>query len=464
VRIKKYEAETVTEALAQVKKEMGPDAFILSTKKITRRGRFGFGTRTVYEMVAAVEPEEMKSQGARGPGSKGAREMGRWEDEEPGSKDTSSADRWKAEFGVQSPDYSDESSGPKREFQTSAPIYSRAHTLQHPYASAPQRLSAPASPHNPEIARLQEEMRLMRQTIESLIQNSRRAVIAPQNGPLDLSDLCLDSNLSQGIFESPFNELYQDFIETGVERTIAFSLVKSTQEGLGAQPSDAPSLTEQVKNALAQLIELPSDDELLDDEPRVAAFIGPTGVGKTTTIAKIAARNVLKKRRKVVLVTLDTYRIAAVEQLKIYAEIIGAPVEVVASVSLLDETVRKYAGKALVLIDTAGKSHNELAGLASLASYLKDSQFIRKYLVLSANTKPADTAEIITNFNAFGPDCLIFTKLDETRTAGSILNELVRTRKPLAYLAVGQKVPEDLQVATLGRIAELVLPAPAYIN
>jgi flagellar biosynthesis protein FlhF len=191
----------------------------------------------------------------------------------------------------------------------------------------------------------------------------------------------------------------------------------------------------------------------------MAAFIGPTGVGKTTTIAKLAARVALRARRRVEMITLDTYRIAAVEQLKTYAEIIGAGCHVARSVVELDALTQRLAGEATVLIDTTGRSPHDLADQLDLADYLRGNESLLKCLVLPATTHSAD-AQLATNkFALYGANRLVLTKLDETVQPGAAVGVAADAELPLIYLSAGQRVPEDLDRATATTFADYVVRA-----
>ncbi len=143
-------------------------------------------------------------------------------------------------------------------------------------------------------------------------------------------------------------------------------------------------------------------------------MIGPTGVGKTTTLAKLAARAVLNQNLKVGFITIDTFRIAATEQLKTYAEIIDVPTKVVENVKGLARAIEEFADKDLVLIDTAGRSPREIGSLQELANAFNELPNVQKALLLSATTKRSDLTEITETYKIFNPGCVIFTKLDET--------------------------------------------------
>ena len=190
---------------------------------------------------------------------------------------------------------------------------------------------------------------------------------------------------------------------------------------------------------------------------RVVAFIGTTGVGKTTTLAKVAAHFVLEQNLKGALITADTYRISAVEQLKKYAEILGLPVEVVYSAADLKKAITRHRSKDFILVDTAGRSQYNEYQMDELKSLLSAHPRMEKHLVVSATTKEQDAAQIMERFSACKPDRIIFTKTDETRTVGMVLNLLAQRELPLSFLSNGQSVPDDIIPATAERLAELLL-------
>ena len=190
---------------------------------------------------------------------------------------------------------------------------------------------------------------------------------------------------------------------------------------------------------------------------RVVAFIGTTGVGKTTTLAKVAAHFVLEQNLKGALITADTYRISAVEQLKKYAEILGLPVEVVYSAADLRKAIARHRSKDFILVDTAGRSQYNEFQMDELKELLAAHPRMEKHLVVSATTKEEDVAEIMKRFSVCKPDRIIFTKTDETRTIGMVLNLLAGGDLPLSFLSNGQSVPDDIIPATADRLAELLL-------
>lgn len=196
---------------------------------------------------------------------------------------------------------------------------------------------------------------------------------------------------------------------------------------------------------------------LLSGRPKIVALIGPTGVGKTTTLAKIAANFVLDKGVSAAMITADTYRISAVEQLKTYSDIIGLPLDIVYSAEALKKAIDKHKGKQLILIDTAGRSQYNEYQMQELCELLSVDKNIEKHLVMSATTKNRDAAEILEHFSVCKPDRIIFTKTDETSCSGIVLNIMHKKKLALSYLTNGQSVPDDIYPASIEKLAELLL-------
>ena len=218
-----------------------------------------------------------------------------------------------------------------------------------------------------------------------------------------------------------------------------------------------PRAADVLSGYLSQVMKFTDGLHLGNRGSRVVAFIGTTGVGKTTTLAKVAAHFVLEQNLKGALITADTYRISAVEQLKKYAEILGLPVEVVYSAADLRKAIARHRSKDFILVDTAGRSQYNEFQMEELKELLAAHPRMEKHLVISATTKEADAAEIMQRFSACKPDRIIFTKTDETCAVGMVLNLLAGKELPLSFLSNGQSVPDDIIPATADRLAELLL-------
>jgi flagellar biosynthesis protein FlhF len=194
-----------------------------------------------------------------------------------------------------------------------------------------------------------------------------------------------------------------------------------------------------------------------ESRQRIAALIGPPGSGKTTTLVKLAVTYGVANRRSVLLLSADTYRINAAEQLRSYAAVLGAGFHLAETLASMAQVIEESRAKDLILIDTPGLGFAELPEHAALAQFLSTRTDIDRHLVLSSSMKSADLSRVIDAFEIFRPQRLLFTKLDETVSPGGIVNEVARTRKPLSFLATGQRIPEDLEAATLTRLIDPIL-------
>ncbi len=196
--------------------------------------------------------------------------------------------------------------------------------------------------------------------------------------------------------------------------------------------------------------------------PRIWSFIGPTGIGKTTTLVKLAAHFRLKATDRITLITTDTYRIGAVEQLKQYAQILRLPLEVAFHPEELAQIIERNRQQDLLLIDTAGRSPHLTQSMEELKRFLTVHPKIENHLLLSATTKDSDLEWIVERFRLIPISSYIFTKIDETTQYVPLFNQLARFKRPLSYLSKGQSVPEDIEPATKPRMANMVLSAISW--
>lgn len=212
---------------------------------------------------------------------------------------------------------------------------------------------------------------------------------------------------------------------------------------------------------LKKMILIRMEREIKSPLKKIMMFVGPTGVGKTTTIAKLAARYAYKlsQRHKVGIITLDTYRIGAVEQLMTYAKMMKLPIETVVDPNDFEEALNTLRHNDYILIDTVGSSQHDKEKIEKINSFLKVDSFaeINVNLVLSAVTKYEDLIDIYKNFSILPIDTFIFTKLDETRSYGNIFSLLLDAKKPISYFSIGQEVPDDLIVADSDYILKGIL-------
>ena len=235
--------------------------------------------------------------------------------------------------------------------------------------------------------------------------------------------------------------IYEQLTENEVDDRLANQLVAELLES-----SRSFSLEEGLNQVYRKLVKELSDIRpirLENGRPKPVFFIGSTGVGKTTTIAKLASLFTLEKKCKVALITADTYRIAAVEQLRTYANILNIPIKVVYKEEEIADCIEEFSDYDLILIDTAGRSYQDTGHLQELKELLERVEDKQVYLVLSLSTKNSDLKKTVAAYD-FTDFSLIFTKLDETLAYGSILNLKQATGRPLAYVTTGQNVPEDI--------------------
>ena len=268
-------------------------------------------------------------------------------------------------------------------------------------------------------------------------------------------------NKPDNIFQNHAKELAdlkQQMLSQGVEENIARKL---TEEVNRIASSKKLLKDEELKLCLIRILkERGITAGPVRIEPRkqkVVAFIGPTGVGKTTTIAKLAAIQAIKMRKRVALITLDNFRIGGVDQLKIYAKIIGIPIEVASTGKEFKECLNRLKDKDLILIDTAGMSQRNEYQFNELRMFFDKIRHVETHLLLSATTKENDLIDILARFKVFPISKLLFTKLDESTSYGNMLNQLIRSKIPISYFTNGQQVPEDIEIATLEKLVDLII-------
>jgi flagellar biosynthesis protein FlhF len=250
--------------------------------------------------------------------------------------------------------------------------------------------------------------------------------------------------------------LHQQLLTRGIAADLASALLADVRGGRPARAlGEEAKLQEALKDAMLRKVQALGRRVSLGSAPQLMAFVGPTGVGKTTTIAKLAAMSALTERKRVALITLDTYRIAAAEQLRVYGNIIGTPVIVAMNREEFGRALRETRDYDVVLIDTAGRCHRNPEQMWELKALMSQPASLEVHLVLSATTREDEAEEMVRQFGVMPLHSLLFTKLDESGSLGSLFNLAVRTGKPLSYLTTGQRVPEDFELATPERIVDL---------
>ncbi len=392
MRVRRFVGDNVAETMGKVKRELGSEAVILQTREFREGGFLGLFGKMKVEITAAIEEQPVIKQKI--------------------------TDQKNCGYEVE---------------EVKSPIT----TPQTAPKSTPSSRLVPDSID--QTGDLQEEIKSMRLTLEKMNRQMEGLREEKSVWPLVL-------------------QRWADHLQDrGVNENLVKRLISHVQQTLS--PEEWGDNAQVYAKIDANVRQICGQIDLIQPgigKPRIVALIGPTGVGKTTTIGKLAAGFSIVDKRKVALITADTYRVAAVEQLKAYGEIIGVPVEVVMSPSGLRDALHLHADKELIFIDTAGRSPHHGLHMSELRAFLDKAQPDLTMLVMSAATQFADQQRIYQHFEALTTH-LIFTKLDETGSAGSILNLLGHTTLPTAYLTNGQNVPDDIEAATSSRLARYVI-------
>jgi flagellar biosynthesis protein FlhF len=259
------------------------------------------------------------------------------------------------------------------------------------------------------------------------------------------------------------SSLYQQILHQEVDRGIASELI----EEIKRIPASEEILSNgDIKPHIGSLLEemgvAVESNPFVNGRPTIMAFVGTTGVGKTTTIAKLAARQVNQGKKSVGLITMDNYSIAANHQLEIYAQIIGTPLETAASAGDLKKAVKRFKDKDIILIDTLGINPKDQVQLQELKTCLAGISSVKTQLIMSATTKEKDCIAISEAFKDIGVHQILFTKTDESSIFGNIVNVLIRTNLPLSFLCGGRKVPDDIEAGTVQRLVDLLFSSPGH--
>ncbi|PCI09869.1 flagellar biosynthesis protein FlhF [bacterium] len=310
---------------------------------------------------------------------------------------------------------------------------------------------------------LRTQIDSLQKMMGQVLESTRKTAVAVGTGNADAA-------LPNGEMPAPLFSLYAKMIDNDVPVELADNLVGSLRDRLDAIELKDPLIVRQaLLRAIEQTIQVRSESLLTIDHnsstgrPRVIALVGPTGVGKTTTVAKLAATYKLRHGKNVGLITSDTYRIAAVEQLRTYAGIIGLPLKVANSPEELAQAIEELSSCDIVVIDTAGRSQNDARRLEELAEFTKAANPDETHLVLSTTVGDNVLRKTAQRFKALGPDRCILTKLDEAVTTGPIAGLSDRIGLPLSFITVGQEVPDDLEPARADRLARCVLDGPEAV-
>lgn len=506
MQIKSFKAPTLKEAMANVKSELGVDAVILHTNKIKKGGILGFHAKEIVEVIAAVEDEPVVKE------QKPAMDTGAASEAVLQAAAAARASRNSAPEPEPQPIQPQPTGNftPRNmvsQYQTAGTIEAISHAMAQntpsptfgevlasvnkaqeqagqPVVNEQDAPVAPAVDINPgveqpvvkeepvePVSEAEEKLVSAESDVEQLTPEKEVETASEDATDLDVKEqeiLDLQNQLEE--MKSMLVEMSRNKDEAGgipnlqrameaqgISQHVLEDMISKLNGTEILAPQNSIKALKALEKYVRKAIRIANGITLYSDKPKIVALIGPTGVGKTTTLAKIAAKFVLEEGAKVALITADTYRISAVEQLKTYSDILGLPLEIVYNPQALQEAIEKHRDKQLILLDTAGRSQYNAYQMKELSELLNIDADIEKHLVMSATTKTSDGLELLDNFSLCKPDRVIFTKVDETKTHGIILNILHRRKAALSYLTNGQSVPDDIEPASIEKLAELLL-------
>ena len=431
MQIKRYRGADMQEALHKVKQELGTDAIILSTRQVRGGGgKFGLFGKPMLEVTAArdVEGGSETNGGVPDPLAQSPRRSML----QALIKGKGPADRTDGAF--------------MRRIMAKNRIETRQllTPLQDDIHELKDILHAVGDAHRSnlreedDLHQIRGELGEMRQMLHLLTAES--------------------AGLREANYPENLVVLYQQLVFAGVEVKFARRMIEEALKNIPAtELEDFAYMKIFLARMLMKIVKVTGGITAQPDRQTIVALVGPTGVGKTTTVAKLASEQALKHNKHVALITVDTFRIAAVEQLKVYARIMGVPISVVNTKGELRQAIDKYAQNDVIFIDTGGRSQRDELQMSELRKLFGGEDRIDITLTLSATTKDVDLTDITRRFGELPVASVCFTKLDESTTYGSLLNHLIRFKTPIGYLATGQKVPEDIEVASKERLVDLLL-------
>jgi len=401
LKLKTFTAPTYTEALNKVKESLGDDVVIVSSKEIKKKTLTSQG---LYEIVVATEEENIKPR-----------------------KSVTSDEEHVKEVMLKL------SSAAKEISSLSKEESSFNHNISQNQDTAYNNPLEP--PKNDEIIAIKNQISQISDTLKFL-----QATVWDMTNKNDLE---LPPEFSEIYALSRASGMSEGHLDEIMKLTIKYMPIKMRK--------NRETIKRYFHTLLKKMVPIRVEREIRPPHKKIMMFVGPTGVGKTTTIAKLAARYAYKlnQRHKVGIITLDTYRIGAVEQLMTYAKMMRLPIETVVDPNDFGDALNSLRHNDYILIDTVGSSQHDKEKIEKLKSYLKVDTFaeININLVLSAVTKYEDLVDIWKNFSILPIDTFVFTKLDETKTYGNIFSLLLDTKKPVSYFSIGQEVPDDLMQA-----------------
>ncbi|MBI2712385.1 MAG: hypothetical protein HYX41_05955 [Bdellovibrio sp.] len=467
MQVKKFEASTIQEALDDVKKELGPEAIILQTKK-SRKG-LGFLSKATVEVTAAVSersiqkkqyvenrvPDQSKDLLKKLPAKKQADLLEKYVDQRltQASETQDRVDvsgRSKKSTATRYADISDNHEVKATEVERKRESVSQKVLSEKALSEAISKtLSQSQGTPAPAQTALEEEIRVLRQIVQELKNSQEKAETSGANRIWD-----------SGTLDHPvLQESFEKLVVNGVDRRYAYGLVKKVAFDLGTERCAKPEvLAEALAAEMMDSIEVTSLMKFKPASgPLVLAVVGPTGVGKTATVAKIAGQARSRKKLRVGLIHFDTSPAQEFGHLSTYAKALNLPFRYARTLDDFRAATMDFKSLDLVLVDTPGRSYLDHASLSELQKVLTGVPDLITTLILSAGGRDPEHLDCINRFSIFKPQSLIFSKLDETRIYGGIYNAFQKSKLPLLFFTTGQKVPEDLEEASTERVVSLVL-------
>lgn len=433
--VKTFQAPTMAEALRLVKAELGPDAMILSTKKEKQGGILGFFSKQVVKVTAAIDPHRPAPPPPPPVRERPERERTTKEEFENSMLAPLARELRDLREKVEIMTKRDEELRQRQSEQAAAPVDQQSKT-----ADGGINLN-----------------NIPRQDLEEIKKLLLNTLVRSQEGGVK-SVQWPDATIQAGVAaEMPAEKppLARELERQGIEPDLQGKIIETVNTLPMGQGEE--TLKGRLGEAFGRLIRFAGNLRMKKNAPRIIALVGPTGVGKTTTTAKLAAMYALNRGNKVALITMDIFRVGAVEQLKTYTKIMGIPLEVASTPKELERAVERHSDCDLILIDTAGRSHKDADKLEEMKGFLETTIQADIYLCLSATTKDRELEVILNRFSIFPISKVVFTKLDECESVGCIVNLLLKANLQIAYFTTGQRVPEDIEVATSEKLAELIL-------
>ena len=426
--INKFQGKTESEAIEKAKKEMGPDVVIMSVKTVKPKGVFRALKGILYEVTAALEENEADKVH---PPVQTEAALSMQQMKKPESINLA------ADENIRIPAVAANSLD-ERAGRVLKQLRQQEDTTDH--VQMQQQTSSSA---------IEERL----DSLQSLLEDRISAEKKNQEDGIGAAN----DHAQEGF--SFVKMLYQTLLDNEVDEKYANQILDELEK-ISNKGINIDYILSHIYQKLVLKFGQPKPIEFQGSKPTVAFFIGPTGVGKTTTIAKVASRYKVDEGKKVAFLTADTYRIAATEQLRTYANILDMPLTIVYSSEEIQDAVRNLSEYDLILVDTAGFSHKNAAqceDVKKLIGGLSAGNKTEVYLVLSATTKYRDLQDMCNIYRTFADYRLIFTKLDETSCYGNLLNIHLYSGADLSYATYGQNVPDDIEVFDTQKIVKKLL-------